>query len=148
MISILCPREAALLAAQRSPTGLDDEGRRHLTACPSCAAALAAERALAPFAGRPLPSPLPPASTVLVRARLAARRRALERSVAPLALWRGLVLAVAVAASFFLGLPGLLGGVSVGADTAPPSAAQTIAGLGLLLIAALPFLGRLRPGDS
>ena len=148
MIPVLCPREAALLAAARTPGGLDDEGRRHLAVCPSCASALAAERALAPLAGRLLSAQLPPATTVLLRARLAERRRALERSVAPLALCRGLALAVAAAASLFLGLPTLLAGLSAGDGAAPPSAVQTIAGLGLLLIAALPFLGRLRPGDS
>jgi len=148
MISALCPREGALLAMARTPAGPDDEGRRHLADCPSCAAAFAAARAPAPLAGRALPAPLPPASTLLVRARLAARRRALERSVAPLALWRGLALAVASAASLLLGIPALIGQLSAGREAAPPSAVQAIAALGLLLIVALPFLGRLRLGDS
>ncbi len=146
MIPGVCRREAELLAAFRSPAGLGEEARRHVAGCAGCADALAVERALAPLARRPLPAPLPPASTVLLRARLAARREAIERSVAPLTLWRYLAVAAAVVGVVALGLPALAGGLGSGAAPAMPTAARALAGAGLLWIVLLPFLGRLRAG--
>ncbi len=140
-----CPREAPLLAAARSPAGLDGAARSHAARCPACAAALAAEAALAPLARRPLPAPLPPPSAVLLRARLAERRRALERSVAPLAFWRGLALAAAAAAALAVGGAALVTDSGLAAYAASaPTPARALAGIGLLGLAALPFLGSLR----
>jgi len=144
----ICTRETALLAAARSPAGLDPAARSHAARCASCAAALAAERALAPLARLPLPAPLPPAAAVLLRVRLAERRRALERSVAPLALWRGFALAATAAAALLVGGASLAATPVAAGGLQVPTPAQALAGFGLLGLAALPFLGRLRSAGA
>lgn len=140
-----CDREEALLAARRSPAGLGAEAREHAARCARCGAALAAEVALAPWSRRSLPAALPPAAAVLLRARLAARRRALERSVAPLALWRCLALAAAATAVAMVGWGAVASGSAAAASApAAPTPAELTAGLGLLVLAGLPFLRQLR----
>jgi hypothetical protein len=145
----ICSREGALLAARRASVGLDEEARRHAASCPACASALAAEATLAPLARGPLPAALPPAAVALLRARLFERRSAIERSVAPLAIWRGLSLLAALGGAVTVGSRALASGLELAAGRATvPTAAHLIAGFGLLLIASLPFLRSLRWGES
>lgn len=141
-----CPRASAILAARRSAAGLGwtDDDRAHLAGCATCRDAVAVERAFAavalPASAQAAARHLPPANVVLLRARLAARRAALERSVVPLALWQTVTGAVAVAG----GVLALATLPELGLGAATPTAVQLVAGLGLVGLATLPFLGRLR----
>ena len=85
------------------------------------------------------------APQLLLRARLEARRQATERSLRPLLVWQR-VAAITIAAGMLLALvvgAPLFGGLAAASGPAP-TPARLLAGLGLLLLSALPFAQRLR----
>jgi hypothetical protein len=85
------------------------------------------------------------APQLLLRARLEARRQATERSLRPLLVWQrvaAITIAVAMLLALVLGAP-LFGGFTAAGGPAP-TPARLLAGIGLLVLATLPFAQRLR----
>jgi hypothetical protein len=139
-----CDREPTVLAAHRAGV-LDEPTRAHLHHCAACALALEAERALAETAeayGRQ--ARLAPAPTLLLRARLRARREETERSLRPLELWQrfaGVAVAAGLAAAAIVFGPmfGALGSAPAGA-----SPTRALFALAVASLLALPFARRFR----
>lgn len=144
MSSTACQRDSVILRSAHSRTGLGSEELRHVATCEGCQLALAADAVMTPLFRAPAVSNLPPAGVVLLRARLAARRRDAERALAPIALWRVVITVVSIVGAAVLFLGGRLTFSSLWTSSTAPAGAETVTLLGVLAVAALPFLSYLR----
>jgi len=136
-----CPHENRLLAAARSGE-LPAWERDHLAGCAACTVALDAERWMSAAADALAPETLPSPATLLLRARLRARRDAEERALRPLESWRTAALACGVAAA--AAVTALHSGLFGKAWTSAMTPAQTLLVFGVVVVSGLPFLQRLR----
>ncbi|MFN7960592.1 MAG: hypothetical protein U0002_04915 [Thermoanaerobaculia bacterium] len=138
-----CPREEELLATL-SLAGPGPEQETHLAACAACQEAVRTARALQEGA-RALhrQANLPPASVVLLKARIRAREEALERSLRPVVWWQRVAtaLAVGVATAGAWGmLQGAQAAATAGAAASPAPPLQLLLALGLGALALAPLL--------
>ena len=98
-----CPREAEILRAVRAD-GWTDDLRDHARGCPECADALLVAAWLAEPAGAGAPQPLPDPDLIWWKARLLARRDAVERATRPIAIvQKGAAVTAAAVAAVALG---------------------------------------------
>jgi len=144
-----CPHTDALLAAHHGAGpggGPDSELLDHLAGCATCARALFADSQLKSLAGSlARAARLPAPQVVQFRARLRARAELAERSLRPLAVWRGVAAVVAaVGLGLGLGLSGPLFTGMEGTGAAAGDPARLLTACGLLTLLALPFFSRLR----